>query len=269
MRPRPSPRPHLGLTSSPHRLPARTDNPLPGGAARGPGRAWARRHSRACGGRRESAGRGGQGGRAVPGRPPLPRLRPGRPLPGTGPETLAGGLPACPASPGRAPHRRRGTSWARPAGPAPPSGRRRLPLGEGLRGPPPLPPPTPRFSAAGGSRLPGNRHSPPRGRGTGPPPARGGGAEGEAGSPRRPAGRPRLPPLPALTDTPRTHTRARGRVVVAAAGKGRGSDLLALQHLLELPLDPLHRDVSHLSSGNPLAAASEPGPASSAAAPAG
>lgn len=36
-----------------------------------------------------------------------------------------------------------------------------------------------------------------------------------------------------------------------AGGGGRGSDLFALQHLLELPLDPLHRDVSHLRSGHP------------------
>lgn len=36
-----------------------------------------------------------------------------------------------------------------------------------------------------------------------------------------------------------------------AGGGGRGSDLFALQHLLELPLDPLHRDVGHLRSGHP------------------
>lgn len=36
-----------------------------------------------------------------------------------------------------------------------------------------------------------------------------------------------------------------------ARGGGRGSDLFALQHLLELPLDPLHRDVGHLRSGHP------------------
>lgn len=68
---------------------------------------------------------------------------------------------------------------------------------------------------AGGPRFPGNRHSPPRGRGTGPPPAGGGGAEGGAGSPRRPAGRPHRLPLPTLT---------RGRVAVAAR-RGRGERL--------------------------------------------
>lgn len=167
----------------------------------------------------------------------LPDRRRRGPSPGAG-------LPARP--PGAAPPAATATLPG-PGSPVPltlrAAGGSRCPLGEGLRGP--LLPPH------GGWRVPSPRESPfpsPR-PWDGPTPSAGRWGRGGSGSPAGQRGALTVPRCP------RSQTRTQGRVAAACRGRGRGSDLLALENFLEFPLDPLHRDVSHLRSEHPLAAA--------------